>query len=65
MNSNSSNDGQKLGLEDVVEEKPEAKHGDDGQAANENRQAGPNSDRGGQPIAPQTGNPRADDRRPN
>ena len=65
MNSNSRNDGQKRDLDDLIEENPESKHGDEGESANEGRQAGPNSSRGGQPIAPQMGDPRARDRRPN
>ena len=65
MTSNSSKDEAKRHLEDVLERHPQAEHGTQGEMANENRQAGPNSDRDGQPIAPQTGNPRAKDRRPN
>ena len=65
MNSNSSNPGQKRDLDELIEHDPEAKHGDEGEAVHGGDQAGPNSSRGGQPIAPQTGNPRAKDRRPN
>jgi len=65
MNSNSSNSGQKRELEDVIEEDPQAKHGDQGEAAHGGDQAGPNSARAGESIAPQTGDPRATDRGPN
>lgn len=65
MNSNSSTDGQKRDLEDLLEEDPQSKHGDEGEAVNGGDQAGPNSSRSGQPIAPQTGDPRSRDRRPN
>lgn len=65
MNSNSSKDRQNRGIEDVMEQDPQSKRGDEGEAVHGGAQAGPNSDRGGQPIAPQTGNPRAKDRRPN
>jgi hypothetical protein len=65
MNGNSSNREQNRDLDDVLEHEPESSHGDQGEAANGGEQAGPNSDRGGEPIAPQTGNPRATDRRPN
>lgn len=65
MNSNSSNEHGKRGLEDLIDKDPQAKHGDEGHTANEGRQAGPNSDRGGQPVSPQMGDPRARDRRPN
>jgi hypothetical protein len=54
MNGNSSNREQNRDLDDVLEHEPESSHGDQGEAAN-----------GGEPIAPQTGNPRATDRRPN
>ncbi|HET7315937.1 MAG TPA: hypothetical protein VFI88_00750 [Sphingomicrobium sp.] len=63
MTSNSSKSPSRRHLEHVLEEKPESKHGEQGQAANGGDQAGPNSDEGGRPIAPQTGNPRADNRR--
>jgi len=43
MNSNSSNSGQKRELEDVIEEDPQAKHGDQGEAAHGGDQAGPES----------------------
>ena len=59
MSSNSSNDGQKRDLDDVLEENPESKRGDEGEAVHGGDQAGPNSARGGQPIAEQTGDPRA------
>ena len=65
MNGNSSNRDQKPELEDVLEQEPESSHGVEGEAVHGGDQAGPNSDRGGEPIAPQTGNPRAKDRRPN
>jgi hypothetical protein len=65
MNENSSNSGEKRNLEDVIEEDPQSKHGDEGESVKGGYQAGPNSDRGGQPIAPQMGDPRARDRRPN
>lgn len=65
MTGTSSKHGQKRDLEDVLEEHPEAEHGTQGEMANENQQAGPNSARAGEPVAPQTGNPRAEDRRPN
>lgn len=65
MSSHSSNDESKRALDESVEKHPEAEHGSQGEMANENRQAGPNSDAGGQPIAPQMGDPRAKDRRPN
>lgn len=42
----------------------ESRRGDEGEAVHGGDQAGPNSDRAGEPIAPQTGNPHADDRRP-
>ncbi|WP_155264139.1 hypothetical protein [Sphingomonas segetis] len=63
MNGNSSNRDQRPDLDDVLEQEPESSHGDQGEAANGGEQAGPNSDRAGAPIAPQTGNPRARDRR--
>ena len=65
MNSNSSTDGQNRHLEEILEEDPQSKHGDEGEAVHGGDQAGPNSNRGGQPIAPQSGDPRARDRRPN
>lgn len=65
MDSNSSKDDQGRGIEDLIEEDPQSKHGDQGEAVHGGAQAGPNSDRGGQPIEPQMGNPRAKDRRPN
>lgn len=65
MNSSNSNSGQNRDLEDVIQQDPESKHGEEGEAVHGGGQAGPNSARGGQPIAPQTGNPRAKDRRPN
>jgi hypothetical protein len=63
MNSNSSTNHENL--DDVIEQNPEAKHGDEGEAVHGGEQAGPNSDRGEEPIAPQIGDPRAKDRRPN
>lgn len=65
MNSNSSKSGQNRDLEDVIEQSPESKHGDEGEAVHGGDQAGPNSARAGQPIAPQTGKPNAKDRGPN
>lgn len=65
MSSNSSNGNQENDLEGVLEEKPESKHGVEGEAVHGGDLAGPNSSRSGQPIAPQTGDPRAGDRRPN
>jgi hypothetical protein len=65
MNGDSSNREQTRDVEDVIDESPESKHGDEGESANEGRQAGPNSARAGQPIAPQTGDPMSRDRRPN
>ena len=65
MNGNSSSRDEKRDLDDVIEQDPESKHGDEGESANEGRQAGANSARAGQPIAPQTGDPMAKDRRPN
>lgn len=65
MNSNSSNDDQNRDLEDVIEHDPQSKRGAEGKKANEGQQAGANSDRAGQPVAPQIGDPRAKDRRPN
>jgi hypothetical protein len=61
MNGNS---GDSHELEQVLEEDPQSKHGDEGEAVHHGDQAGPNSSRAGQPIAPQTGDPRARDRRP-
>lgn len=52
-------------LEEVLDEDPQSKHGDEGEAVHGGEQAGPNSDRAGQPIAPQTGDPRSEERRPN
>jgi hypothetical protein len=64
MNSNNSNRGQQRKVEEMIEG-PQSDNGDEGEAVNGGRQAGPNSDRGGQPLAPQVGDPRAKDRRPN
>ncbi|HEX2802809.1 MAG TPA: hypothetical protein VHN55_02325 [Sphingomicrobium sp.] len=64
MNSISSNSDSRRDLEDVLEEEPQSKRGKQGQAAHGGDQAGANSADGGKPQAPQTGNPRADDRRP-
>jgi hypothetical protein len=63
MTEASSKSGSTRDLEDVLEEKPESKHGEQGQAANGGEQAGANSDDAGRPIAPQTGSPGAGDRR--
>ncbi len=65
MDINSSKDGQKRDLEDVLGEEPQSKHGVEGEAVHGGDQAGPNSSRGGQPIGQQMGDPRARDRRPN
>lgn len=65
MNSNSSSGGQQRNLDKMIEQDPQSRHGDEGEAVKGGREAGPNSDRGGQPVAPQTGDPRAKDRRPN
>ena len=65
MNSNSSNRGQQRKVEETIEADPQSHNGDEGEAVKGGRQAGPNSDRGGQPLAPQVGDPRAKDRRPN
>ncbi|MGE5564374.1 MAG: hypothetical protein ACM3ZV_13860 [Bacillota bacterium] len=65
MHINSSNDGQKRDLDQVLEVEPQSKHGDEGEAVHGGDQAGPNSSRGGQPIGQQMGDPRARDRRPN
>ena len=48
--------------DDVAEIEPASKRGKMGQAVHGGDQAGPNSADGGKPQAPQTGNPRADDR---
>ncbi len=65
MDGNSSNGGKNRDLDEVIEEDPESKHGVEGEAVHGGEQAGPNSARSGQPIAPQTGDRRANDRRPN
>ena len=65
MNSNSSKSSGNRDLEEVIEQDPESKHGDEGEAVHGGEQAGPNSARSGQPIVPQTGDPQASDRRPN
>lgn len=65
MSSNNSNRGQQRKLEEMIEDGPQSDKGDEGEAVKGGRQAGPNSDRGGQPLAPQVGDPRAKDRRPN
>lgn len=65
MNSNSTKHGSARDLDEAIEEDPEAKHGDEGESAHGGDQAGPNSSRAGQPIAPQPGDPRAGDRTPN
>ena len=65
MDSNNSNGSQNRGPEDLIEQDPQSKRGDEGEAVHGGDQAGPNSSRGGQPIAPQMGDPRARDRRPN
>jgi hypothetical protein len=57
MTGNSSNDGHKRDFEDAAEADPQSKHGDQGESVNGGRQTGPNSTRGGEPIAPQTGEP--------
>jgi hypothetical protein len=57
MNGNNSKDDQRRDLDEVIEQQPQAKHGEQGEAANEGRQAGANSARTGEPIAPQTGEP--------
>jgi hypothetical protein len=55
MNNNSNNPNGKPHLEDVAEDEPQSKHGRQGKAAHGGEQAGPNSDQGGQTIAPQMG----------
>ena len=65
MDKDSSNGREKRDLEEVIDQEPDSKHGDEGQAAHGGEQAGPSSARSGQPIAPQAGDPRARDRRPN
>ncbi len=65
MNQPSTNPDQKRNLHDVLEEDPSSKRGNEGESVDGGRQAGPNSDRAGQPIEPQTGDPRANDRRSN
>lgn len=65
MTDDSNNPSQKRDLEDVLELGPESRIGDEGETVKGGRQEGPNSDRGGQPLAPQVGDPRAKDRRPN
>ena len=65
MSNNSSKPRQKLDLEDVIEREPDSKHGTEGETANQGLRAGPNSDQAGKPQAPQVGNPRSPDRRPN
>lgn len=65
MNKNSNNREQKRDLDEVLEEEPQSSHGDQGEAVHGGDQAGPNSARAGQPIAPQTGDPRAADREAN
>lgn len=65
MTSNSSNHDLQSKLEEIIDEDPQSHRGDEGEAVKGGRQVGPNADRGGQPLAPQTGDPRAKDRRPN
>lgn len=65
MTQDNRNKESETSLDDIAEIDPESKHGLEGELANEGRQAGPNSDQAGKPQSPQTGNPRADDRRPN
>ena len=60
--SNSNTPGNDRDIDDVAEIDPAAKRGKMGQAAHAGDQAGPNSADAGKPQAPQTGNPRADDR---
>jgi hypothetical protein len=65
MNDSSRDRAQNRELDDAIEQDPKSRHGDEGEAVNEGRQAGPNSARSGEPIAPQTGDPLGKDRRPN
>jgi hypothetical protein len=65
MNGNSNNRGERRDLEDVLEHEPDSKHGVEGESVHGGDQAGPNSARDGEPIAPQTGNPRSPGRKPN
>lgn len=62
MTSDSSKQQQNRDLDDVLEEEPESKHGTEGEAANEGRRVGANSDEAGKPQAPQTGSPRGPER---
>jgi hypothetical protein len=55
MNNNSSKPDRNRDLDDVIENEPQSKHGRQGNAAHSGEQAGPNSDEGGQTIAPQMG----------
>ncbi len=62
MNNNSKKSDRNRDLDDVLEEEPQSKHGKQGQAAHHGEQAGPNSDDGGQTIAPQMGDRKGTDR---
>lgn len=61
MADNNRNDADR-DIEDVAEIEPNSKRGKSGQAAHGGDQAGPSSADAGKPQAPQTGDPRADDR---
>ena len=65
MTDNSSNAGGKREAEEILEDEPQSKRGTQGRAAHGGDRAGPNSADSGRTIAPQKGNPRADDRGPN
>lgn len=63
MTADNSTPGDDREREDQIEIEPDSKRGTEGEAASEGRRAGANSDEAGRPLAPQTGNPRAPDRR--
>lgn len=60
--ADTSRKGGDAAIDDVAEIEPGSKRGKAGQAAHGGDQAGPSSADAGKPQAPQTGDPRADDR---
>lgn len=62
IDRNDGNPGNPPDVDDVIEIAPDSKRGKAGQAAHGGDRAGASSHQAGKPQAPQTGDPKADDR---
>lgn len=62
MADTNSSPGKTPDMEDVAEIEPDSKRGEAGRAAHGGDRAGPGSHQSGKPQAPQTGDPKRDDR---